>query len=138
MSQAREQRRRNQRHIEKVSRQFGDRLEQIDAKDWPRKIEGLTRVFRNKGVLVQEFAPAAGTEDMVHCRLSVNLIDLAGDRWADGIGWDQLQAIKNEMGYGAFDAVEVYPRATDVVNVAAMRHLWVLKGYLPFAWRRGA
>jgi hypothetical protein len=35
------------------------------------------------------------------------------------------------------DAVEVYPPAGDVVNVANMRHLWVLRDRLPFAWRGG-
>ena len=34
--------------------------------------------------------------------------------------------------------MEVYPRTADLVNVANMRHLWVLPELLPFAWRKGA
>lgn len=33
-------------------------------------------------------------------------------------------------------AVEIYPAERDIVNVANMRHLWVLPERLPFGWRR--
>lgn len=132
----REQRRAQQRHINRVSKAFGDALVEIPASQWTEKASpGLVRVLRSKHVLVQEYAPAAGTGDMVVCRLSILLIDLDGDRWTDGIGWDQLFKIKNDCGYSAFDAVEVHPRLCDLVDVAAIRHLWVLRGLLPFAWR---
>lgn len=141
--QSREQRRREQRIINKVSRSFGDKLVEIDIRQWPALVdgrtpkgEGMLRVFRSKHVLVQEYAPPPQDADMVVCRLTVNLIDLDGDRWTDGIGWDQLQKIKNDLGYAAFDAVEVYPRDSDVVNVANFRHVWVLRGLIPFAWRK--
>jgi hypothetical protein len=61
---------------------------------------------------------------------------LEGDRWADNITWDELQALKTQCGYGGHDAVEVYPPTRDVVNVANIRHLWVLAEKLPFAWRK--
>ncbi len=132
----REERRKAQRKIDKVSRDYGDAFVEVPSADWPKVIQGLRRVLRNRTLLVQEYEPAPGTEDMVVCRLSVNLIDLDGDRWADGIEWNTLQRIKNEAGYDMFDAVEVYPRKIDLVDVAAMRHLFVLRGLLPFAWRR--
>jgi len=50
----------------------------------------------------------------------------------DGISWDTLQAIKNEMiGYEEI-AVEVYPSQIDVVNDANIRHLWTVPvDYVP-------
>lgn len=35
------------------------------------------------------------------------------------------------------DAGEVFPAESDVVNVANMRHLWLLREPPPFGWRRG-
>lgn len=31
---------------------------------------------------------------------------------------------------------EYETRATDVVNVANMRHIWIMRELLPFAWRK--
>ncbi|MGL0761287.1 DUF4222 domain-containing protein [Citrobacter freundii] len=57
-------------------------------------------------------------------------------RWKDGISWDALQEIKNAVGYADRDAVEIYPAQKDVVNVANMRHLWIVNEPLNFAWRK--
>lgn len=67
--------------------------------------------------------------NMIH-RLSVQRKDLK-----DGISWDALQEIKNAVGYADFDAVEVYPKHDDVLNVGNYRHLWIMPTLLPFAWR---
>lgn len=91
-------------------------------------------MLRSREFLVQEFeaqAPAV-------VRLSINRVELAGDRWVDGISWEELQRIKSECGYGQADAVEIYPPKDDEVNVANMRHLWVLRDPLSFAWRSHA
>ncbi len=69
-------------------------------------------------------------------RLSVTRTSIKGDRWADGITWDELQRVKSECGFGGVDAVEVYPPDCDVVNVGNLRHLWLMPAPLPFAWRR--
>lgn len=42
----------------------------------------------------------------------------------DGIGWDVLQRIKDEMLGPDVLAIEVYPPADAVVNAANIRHLW--------------
>ena len=34
-----------------------------------------------------------------------------------------------------FDALELYPVNSDVVNVANLRHLWVMRDLVSFAWR---
>jgi hypothetical protein len=53
----------------------------------------------------------------------------------DNIPWDDLQRLKTECGYGMFDAVEIYPNKRYEVNVANMRHLWIMADPLSFAWR---
>jgi hypothetical protein len=72
-------------------------------------------------------------------RLSVlrTTLDAHTGRWLDGIAWDQLQDIKAQCGYAHHDAVEVYPRACDTVNVANLRHLWVMREPVAFGWRAG-
>ena len=70
-------------------------------------------------------------------RLSINRTLLSGERWEDGITWDELQSIKMQCGYGDFDAMEIYPADRDIVNVANMRHLWIMASPLKNAWRNG-
>jgi hypothetical protein len=61
---------------------------------------------------------------------------------ADGIPWDDLQRIKNDVLGADVIAVEIYPPESDVVNTYNMRHLWtvpkgVLGGYnggIGFGW----
>ena len=61
-------------------------------------------------------------------------VSVEGDDWAVGISWDSLQDIKRRRGYGDKYAIEIYPREVDIVNVAAMRHLWVLPEPLNIGW----
>ncbi len=53
----------------------------------------------------------------------------------EGVTWDELMAVKAEIGLAERWAVEVYPPDADVVNVANMRHLWLLDGRPIYAWR---
>ena len=46
----------------------------------------------------------------------------------DGISWDTLQAIKNDMLGEDTVAVEIFPSEYDVVNEANIRHLWEIPG----------
>lgn len=52
------------------------------------------------------------------CRLSILRTSVKGDRWTDGITWDDLQRLKFEAGYGDAWAVELFPADAEVVNVA--------------------
>jgi hypothetical protein len=76
--------------------------------------------------------------DMPNCprRLSVNRTRHAGSRWEAGITWDDLQECKRAAGYGDRWAVEVFPADVDLVNVANMRHLWLLDEAPAWEWRR--
>ena len=73
-----------------------------------------------------------------HTRLTVNRVqqDTRTGNWREGISWEDLMRIKSECGLGAVWAVEVYPPDDEVVNVAAMRHLWLLEEAPAYAWRR--
>lgn len=89
-------------------------------------------MWANSYFLVQEFQ-----EDNGVIRLTVNTTSIGGSgRWKDGISWDALQEIKSAVGHVDRDAVEIYPAQKDLVNVANMRHLWIVPESIPFAWRK--
>ncbi len=70
-------------------------------------------------------------------RISVSRASVRGDgKWDEDLTWDEMQAIKSEIGLAPAWAMEIYPAAARVVNVANMRHLWVLpEGVEPtFGW----
>jgi|PlaIllAssembly_1097288.scaffolds.fasta_scaffold44816_6 hypothetical protein len=52
----------------------------------------------------------------------------------DGIGWDVLQRIKNDLLGVDATAVEVFPPQSDVVNEANIRHLWEVDGIFKHGW----
>ncbi len=90
-----------------------------------------TITWRNHQWLVVRYSCPSPT---VECRLTVNKRELKpnGD-WMDGITWDDLQWTKNQCGFGNRTAIEVYPPDANVVNIANMRHLWILNEHLPFS-----
>ena len=102
--------------------------------EWP-PVKGATifpvKVFQSSQFLVQVFEEPGGI-----IRLTINDVKRRGSKWADGITWDVLQAIKSAVGYRGKCAVEVYPEDNNVVNVANMRHLFVLPIRPSFAWRK--
>jgi hypothetical protein len=105
------------------------RLTEIPREEWPAPTRnhprGPVRVWRSRTLLVQEFSERAPAI----CRLSICRAALNEDGgWRDGLSWEELQAIKREVGFGDQEAIEIYPRDADVVNVANMRHLWIIPG----------
>lgn len=121
------------RQLERDNAKRPRELQLVPREDWPLvpNEPGLQRVWRSREFVVQEFAAPAPAL----VRLSVSRTSMTPTGWAQGISWDELQAIKAQCGYPDRDAVEVYPREADVVNVANLRHLWVLREPLAFAWR---
>lgn len=110
-------------------------LKPVPESQWPVRCHDPKRsnVWANSYFLVQEFQEENGV-----IRLSINTTSMAANgRWKDGITWDALQEIKNAVGYEDRDAVEIFPAQEDLVNVANMRHLWILPEAIPFAWRKG-
>ena len=120
------------RELERQNLKWPRELQLVPRHEWPDPYGKQLRIWRSRDYLVQEFS----APDPACVRLSVNRTKLTGDRWSDNLTWDELQDIKAQCGYPMAEAVEVYPSAGDVVNVANMRHLWVLRERLPFVWRR--
>lgn len=120
------------RQLERESAKQPARMTPVPREDWPASFSppGLVAVWRSREFLAQLYDHEALR------RLSVLRTSIKGDRWADGITWDELQRVKSECGFGDVDAVEVYPADRDVVNVGNLRHLWLMEAPLPFAWRR--
>ncbi len=99
-------------------------------------------VWESQEFLVQLYAlkDGEGHDPDLSLRMTVCRTTLRGDgRANDNISWEDLQRIKREIGHGETYAIEVYPRDSDVVNVANMRHLWLFAKPLDCGWftRRG-
>lgn len=110
----------------------------VPRSEWSDEMQdsqALTRVWIGRGFLVQVYDEG----QFGVTRLSVNrCTPQANGDWQEDISWEDLQSIKDEIGYADFDAVEVYPKKRDIVNVANMRHLWIMPQGLSFAWRQKA
>lgn len=129
----RAERRREAAKLRKANEAYGPELRPVDQSKWPVDRTGrVESVWRSRDYLVLVYVEEGGMR-----RLSVLRTEIDGQRWADGIPWDDLQRLKREAGFGDRDALEVYPRDDDVVNVANMRHLWVMPegAYVEWAWR---
>lgn len=116
-----------------------EELAPIPREEWPAQRGGShpVAVWRSRQYLVQVFEErSVGFLDVL--RLSVNRTTRAtAGGWEQNIPWEDLQRLKREAGYGDHYAIEVYPRDRDVVNVANMRHLWVLSAPLGIGWFDG-
>lgn len=121
-----------QRYLLKESKKWPAHLVPVPPEDWPEdRPKNLETVWRSAAFLVQVCADTPTLR-----RVSVMRARVRDDgEWDDQLTWDELMEIKRQVGFGDYDAVEVYPRDIDVVNVANMRHLWVVDGMIPFAWR---
>lgn len=108
----------------------------VPRDEWPPIFDSLVvapdAIFRSSRFLAQVFEEKDGA-----ARISIQrtMIDDLG-AWLDGTTWDELMRIKNQCGYAACWAVEIYPPDDEVVNVANMRHLWLLPEAPTFAWRK--
>jgi hypothetical protein len=127
----RHQRRAANNYLQKESAKQPDRLALVPPAEWPRPEPGLMMLLRSSKFLVQVYSEKSNIIRLSVCR---TVIDNQG-KWQDNITWEELQEIKNQSGFGQLEAVEIYPPEKDVVNVANMRHLWVLPVSLGFAWR---
>lgn len=120
-----------ERCLREQNKMYGPRLEDIPEKLWPNEFIMPIAVFRSCNFLVQIYKEMHGV-----LRLSVTRSVLLRDgSFKDGITWDEMQEIKSQCGYGDKFAVEVYPADDEVVNVANMRHIFILKEAPAVAWR---
>ncbi len=122
------------RTLQEENRKYPNTMTEVPRHKWPSyagRSEPVA-VWRSSGFLAVVYREHDGI-----MRISVNTTSIHRDgSWFGPISWESLQKIKSEVGYGDREALEVYPRDADVVNVANMRHLWVMPGPLQFGWRK--
>ena len=112
------------------------KFKEIHKSQWPKSEgEPPERVYRNDDFLVQV------KKDNGFTRLTINRVKYDtpyhGFPVLEGrIGWDELQDIKDSIGYIDQWAVECYPPYDEIVNVANMRHLWILPSKPEFGWSK--
>lgn len=112
---------------------FPDACISIPRERWAAKSWNETKrieVWRSKKFLVQVFAAENGGQ-----RVTISTTTPVGHTWQAGITWDDIQRLKAEIGRADEWAVEVYPTDSEIVNVANMRHIWLVK-QPEFAWFR--
>lgn len=113
------------------------KFEPIPKEKWVQPILSrslLVKAYKNRDFVVQVYEEPTG-----YTRISVNRTTTLGFNsygpiWKGGITWDQLQDIKNAIGYENSWLVECYPPESELVNVANMRHLFVLPESPVFGW----
>ena len=134
---------RNQRRtLAHNQRQFAKTLPEaltlIDPSAFPALEHLPIRAWRNRKYVVQLYAETSTAfPGLLRLTVTRASIDTQGKFQAE-ITWDELQAIKREVGFGDWYGVEVYPRDCDVVNESNMRHLWLLPVDLPIGWLKGS
>ncbi len=115
--------------LKRINRSYPSQLVQIPKEKWPHAQANLIEVWRSRDFLVQVLEQEPLWRMSV-CRTMLN----RRQRFVDGIAWEDLQRLKAEIGKGDYCAVEIYPRDRDLVNVANMRHLWLLPEVPGYCW----
>lgn len=121
------------RFLKQENRKYPNTLIMLPRESWPenQRQSKIMEVWRSSKFLVQVYYEADGIE-----RLSIQTTRLKDNgEFEDNIPWEVLQKLKKECGRGDKEAVEIFPCDKDVVNVANMRHLWILTKKLDFTWR---
>lgn len=121
------------RELERENAKMPEELVYRPREEWPSPDKwppGLVEVWQSRSFLVQIYEPKDGATRLSVCRTSLGT---DSTRWKDGITWDDLQRLKRECGRGNLWAVEIFPADRAIVNVANMRHLWLIPAPA-FAW----
>lgn len=116
--------------------EVGTAFVEVPISEWPQGAKNPPiKIWRNRNFIAQLY------RDRNHLRLSVNRTAAKGFRsdgspkWKEGITWDELQQIKSDVGFGHCWAVECYPPDDKVINVANLRHLWLLESPPDYGWK---
>lgn len=105
---------------------------------WPtayrNSAEAPTKAWESRKCLAQLYDIGA-REGRTAMRLSVCRVTLQDNgHWEQNLTWEELMTVKRECGFADWYAVEIYPRDRDIVNVANLRHLWLLATPLLIGW----
>jgi len=125
------------REMARENAKYGRELVKIEYADWPENVKNYDgplkpiAAWRNARFFVQVCEEPNGA-----VRISVNRTQIDETyNMVAGITWDELYIIKNEIGYADKDCIEIYPAESTLVNVANIRHLFVLNEPHPFNWK---
>ncbi len=126
---------RNQRRqLEKDNKKFSTKFVKVKRAQWPGYVpKGLFEVWRNQDYLIQLFHEERCVDRMSVCTTHIDTSQLD---WTEGISWNDLQHMKQAIGRGSQSAVEIYPPEDCIVNVANMRHLWLLPEPPFYMWQK--
>ena len=128
------------RQIARDVAHLGHAMQEIPRSAWPPTSPDFDERFMPMAVWrSRDFFVQVVMESNSAIRICVNhnFLNEKGEA-RDGISWDDLFRIKNEIGYAGCDCIEIYPAVEDLVNVANMRHLFVLPEKHPWNWRNSA
>lgn len=116
----------------KENRKFTEKFIKAQVKGGAHPSKGFLEAYRNNKFLVQVFLENGIT------RISINrtMLEDDGIHWKQGITWDEIQNIKNEIGFADKCFVELYPAEKDVVDVANIRHIFIMDPAPVFMWRK--
>jgi hypothetical protein len=129
--------REQRRALEKVKRQliasYPDTLEIVPENDpnipyssHPQDIEHIYRSKKYTVILWKIGVGFAGYNFGQRFSITRNEWDSKDRRYKDGLTWDEIMDIKREMGFGERTAIEYYPADSEVVNLANMRHVFLI------------
>src|SRR5690348_1630790 len=122
------------RQLREDSKRWPETLRAVPRETWPitpASHEKPIELWRSRRFLVQIYEPKSGAQRMTICTT-----EPIGSTWRDGITWDDIQLLKAECGRAESWAVEIFPAKNEIVNVANMRHVWLLPNAPEFAWRK--
>jgi hypothetical protein len=121
------------RQLEKENAKRPELLTSVDKSLWPTDGHDNSRTgcMVSKKYMVQIFDEHNGVIRISCNRTSINQFG----QWEENLSWDELMEIKRQAGYGDRYAVEVLPGDDDIVNVANMRHFWVMPHPI-VGWRK--
>lgn len=122
--------RQQRRALERAKRQliasYPDELTRVDENDpnmpYTSHAQDLDSVWRNKKFTVMVWNVPAGKK----LSISRNTWDSHTNRYHDGITWDEIMEIKRGCGFGEQNAIEFFPPDSQVINIANVRHIWLL------------
>lgn len=133
----RQERRANRRISHQNNKDRTSKLTPIPRDEWPIMSPEPISCWVSKRYMVQVYQEPNYHQWSLYrmsiCRTTQN----GKGQWDDKITWDEIQAIKTELGFGTKFGIEIYPRDDEVVNVANMRHIWLLPIPLDIGWPRG-
>jgi hypothetical protein len=121
------------RSYQRHQRTFSKELRKIPHSEWPPTRSEIipSECWRSRDFLVQIFRKDDSPVRLSICRTAIE----SDGSWKAGITWDEIQEIKADVGFREEWAVEIFPPDQEVVNVANLRHIWIVP--MPsFAWRK--